>query len=439
MTGELTGQDRRTLFLVIFSIFATAWVLLKEPMEIYVGYVAILVLLPIYIFRFGIPSGFWIAFSYLSVTGLINIALGNDTIDQFLKIFIGMMISYLFYYLVYARFNFDVHLLFKVYLKGAYIVALIGLIQLISYLIGFTPGYDFRWLGIFNKWGVISGGNLGIRINSIFGEPSTFAAVIAPAMFVSLNNIFSPANRYGLTLFQSLVILVVYLTTFSSLGYIGLFVALVLLMINYGFARFLFLFVPVLIAAYFYLYNNVEDFRYRWDSTFFIFSTGQIDVHTEHGSSIVFYNNYVVAIENFERNFLTGTGLGSHPVAFDKYSVTKDIATYGFANNSADANSMLLRIISELGVIGLVIAGVFLKRGYVRRSGTDSEDKFWLLSSASLCIIILYLIRQGHYFINGFPFFVWLYYYARQNADRNVTALQENRDTLNDTGSNSIQ
>ncbi len=31
-------------------------------------------------------------------------------------------------------------------------------------------------------------------------------------------------------------------------------------------------------------------------------------------------------------------------------------------------------------------------------------------------IIILSLLRQGHYFINGFPFYLWLFYYiAKEN------------------------
>jgi hypothetical protein len=33
------------------------------------------------------------------------------------------------------------------------------------------------------------------------------------------------------------------------------------------------------------------------------------------------------------------------------------------------------------------------------------------VGSAVLVIIILYLLRQGNYFINGFPIFMWIYYY----------------------------
>lgn len=420
----ISTGDKRLLFLIIFSMFGTAWILAKEPVEIYIGYVVILLLLPVYIIRYGLPTKFWYFSLFFLATGFFNILLNNNTIDQFLKIFIGILISYLFYYFVFVRFNFDVRVLFRAYMRGAVLVSFIGLFQFFSYLAGFRPGYDYTWTGIFNKWNVSVGGNLGLRVNAIFSEPSTCAAVLAPAMFVALNNLFSFKN-FMLKRWQSILILVVFILTFSSAGYFGLFVAILLLMINYGFGRFVFLFVPLLVIAFFVLYNSVEDFRYRWDSTVFLFQTGQVDIRTEHGSAIVFYNNFVVASENLKTNFLFGTGLGSHSVAFDQYSITKNIATFGFANNSSDANSMALRIMSELGSIGLVFSFIFLRRNFVRRNAADPDNNLWVISCAALCVIVMYLLRQGHYFLNGFPFFVWLYYYANQSLKAGVRVITE--------------
>jgi len=411
---ELSRRDRVLLFFIYFSVFASAWVLTKEPAEIYSGYLVFFALLPGFMMRYGVPKYFWIFTSFFVLTGILNIVLDNNTGDQFLKIFIGLMMSYLFYYYVMRRFDFDVELLFRFYLKGALIITIIGLVQFISYTVRFTPGYDFRWLPIFNKWGVVTGGNLGIRVNSIFGEPSQYAAVMAPAMFVAINNLISFRN-YVFRRWQSILVIVVYLLTFSSLGPRPVFIAIVILLINYGVVRYLVLFVPVLIGVFIYLYNNVPDFRFRWDSTIRVFETGKIDIRNEHGSSIVFYNNYVVATENFKSNFLVGTGLGSHSAAFEKYSVTKEIKTFGFSNNSSDANSMLLRIISEIGIVGVIIALIFVRRNFVKRDARNPRDPHWLISGATLCVILLYLLRQGHYFLNGFPIFVWMYYFNRQN------------------------
>ncbi|TND02408.1 MAG: hypothetical protein FD123_4081 [Bacteroidetes bacterium] len=407
-------SDKILLFFIYFSVFMSAWVLFKQPAEIYSAYAVFFALLPVFIRRYGLPSNFWLFFAFFFFTGMINIVLGNNETDQFFKIFIGLMLSYLFYFFVMKRFDFDIHFIFRFYLYGAFIISVIGLVQVISYRVHFTPGYDFRWLPIFNKWAVIAGGNLGIRVNSIFGEPSQYAAVMAPAMFVSLNNLIR-RNYFVYSRWQSILVLAVYMMTFSTLGYLGIFVALILMLINYGLVRYLLLFVPISIGAFFYLYNNVLDFRYRWDSTIRIFTEDKFTITDTHGSSIVLYNNYVVARENFKSNFLFGTGLGSHPAAFERYSVTKHIQVFGFANNSADANSMLLRIVSELGLIGVIVSLTFVRRNFVLRDPRDPTNTYWLISSATLCIIILYLLRQGHYFLNGFPIFVWMYYYNHKN------------------------
>jgi apolipoprotein N-acyltransferase len=257
----------------------------------------------------------------------------------------------------------------------------------------------------------------------VFGEPSTYAAVMSPAMFIALHNLVM-FKTYIYKRWQSVLVLGVYLFTFSSLGYLWVFIAIILLMVNFGVIRYFFIFLPILIGGFYYLYETVPDFRYRLDSTITLFSTGKIDIREEHGSSIVFYNNYSVAMQNFRTNFLFGTGLGSHPVAFEKYSLTKDIVTFGFANNSADANSMMLRVISEIGLVGIVMTFVFLSRGFVKRDRNSPEHEHWLISSATLCVMLLYLLRQGHYFLNGFPLFVWMYWYNKQN---HITAVEEKR------------
>ena len=74
----------------------------------------------------------------------------DNTAEQFLKVFLGVFLSYSFYYAVVQEFDFNIEQLFKWYLFGAYIAALIGLFQFISFQIGFKPGFDFRW--VLNKW-----------------------------------------------------------------------------------------------------------------------------------------------------------------------------------------------------------------------------------------------------------------------------------------------
>jgi len=298
--------------------------------------------------------------------------------------------------------------MFKWYLYGAYIVSLIGIFQFISFQINFKPGYDFSW--ILNKWGFVKGGNFGIRVNSIFGEPTYLASTLSAAFFVSLFNLFRK-DHYGINKIQSSVIVVVYLLSFSGLGQTGIFISLVLLAINFGLVRYIIIAVPAGIFLFNVLYNNVSEFRERYDSTVGLF-TGkeQFTLGKTHGSSFILYNNYRVALKNFSSNFLFGTGIGSHPVAFEKYSLAKGFKVKGFNSNSADANSMLLRLISETGLFGVCIFLFIIFKCYVSRDALN-DSSHWLISNAILVMILLNLFRQGHYFLNGFPFFVLLYIY----------------------------
>jgi len=406
----MNTKEASTLLVVAiyFSVFINSFVFFREPFEFYFGYLIYIVLLPTFIVRYGFNRNLFFILLTLFLSGVVNIALGNHTFPLFIKVFTGFTLSYIFYYYVILEFDFNIDKMFKWYLYGAYIVSLIGIFQFISFQINFKPGYDFSW--ILNKWGFVKGGNFGIRVNSIFGEPTYLASTLSAAFFVSLFNLFRK-DHYGINKIQSSVIVVVYLLSFSGLGQTGIFISLVLLAINFGLVRYIIIAVPAGIFLFNVLYNNVSEFRERYDSTVGLF-TGkeQFTLGKTHGSSFILYNNYRVALKNFSSNFLFGTGIGSHPVAFEKYSLAKGFKVKGFNSNSADANSMLLRLISETGLFGVCIFLFIIFKCYVSRDALN-DSSHWLISNAILVMILLNLFRQGHYFLNGFPFFVLLYIY----------------------------
>ena len=399
------------VFFIYISIFVNSIVLIKEPVEFYIGYLVFILLLPVFINRYGMPGNLTVIFSLLFVSGIMNIFLGYNTVGLFFKVFFGVFFSYLFYYYVILESKYNIEKLFQLYLKGCFIVCLIGLIQLVSFKLHFTPGYDFGW--ILNKWGVYDRGDFGICVNSIFGEPTYFGATVSAGMFVALYNLIS-RKPYYLGRIQSAVILVAYLLSYSGLAYTAFFLAIIFLFINFGLIRYVLVFVPILLGSFYFMYKNVADFRERYDSTISIFSTGKFQIGQTHGSSIILYNNYRVAMENFSRNWLLGTGLGSHSVAFDKYSLMKNEKISGFNQNGADASSMLLRLISETGLVGAGFMLFLTFRCFVPRSQiADAKvpEHYWLISGSIIVIILVNLFRQGNYFLNGFPFFIWIYYY----------------------------
>jgi hypothetical protein len=89
-----------------------------------------------------------------------------------------------------------------------------------------------------------------------------------------------------------------------------------------------------------------------------------------------------------------------------------------------DANSMALRLMSETGIYGLVVMFFILFKCWIFKQRAASEEH-WVMSNGIALIIILYLARQGHYFLNGFPFFLWLYFYLAKDNKIELAAQAE--------------
>jgi hypothetical protein len=394
------------------SIFISSYRFFTSPFEAYFSYLVFLMFFPIFFVKFGIPRSPVLLFIPILISGITYVAMGYNTSGQFFKIFIGFFTSVLFYHYVVELFQFNLKALYKYYMIAATIISVIGLMQLASFWVGFKPGYDLRWIG-FNKWALVQGG-LGIRVNSIFSEPAYFAASIGPAFFTAIYN-WSSGKTIFIDRKWSAVIILAYVSTFSSVGIIGIFITITLLLLNFGFIKYAIVFIPLSIVFFNYSYESVPEFRERYDGTVEIFQTGEYRSYDIHGSSFVLYNNYHVALENFKRNPLFGTGLGSHPVAFDKYSLTNLEGAVDIEFNKQDANSMFLRLMSETGLYGLFIMLYLLIKCWVPKQRT-SDNELWVMSNSVAIIIVLSLLRQGHYFINGFPFYLWLFYYiAKEN------------------------
>jgi len=227
-------MSRTDIILAIFiylSIFINSFIFFKEPFEFQFGYIIYIPLLPVFIKRYGSNKGLLAIFSVLLLVGIFNIFIEQNTPAQFFKVFTGLALSYFFYDYVIKEYDFNIEKLFKWYLLGCYIAALIGIFQFISFHLGFTPGYKFTW--ILNKWGLAPGGNFGLRVNSIFSEPTHLGAVLSASFFVSVYNLFIKESYY-LSKFKSAVIVIVYLLSFSGLGQIGIFLSVILFALNFG-------------------------------------------------------------------------------------------------------------------------------------------------------------------------------------------------------------
>ena len=106
--------------------------------------------------------------------------------------------------------------------------------------------------------------------------------------------------------------------------------------------------------------------------------------------------NYWIAFNAPCRFF--GTGIGTHQ---QNYESLYQSSYYSYGLNEDDAYSLFARILSEFGYLGLIIYLLFVYKRFNKRN---------ILSFCFLNFIICYLIKGGHYTLNGVVLFHFLYY-----------------------------
>ena len=413
--------------LIMVSVFLNSYVFFKKPFEGYFHYLIFLTLIPLFLLKYGYPKYLIKLFLWFIAVGLTYVFQGLYPFFDFIKIFGGMFMSFTFYHYVLKYYQFNLLQLFSVYLKWSYIMSIIGIIQLVSYKIGFVYGYNFRW--ILNKWGVVEGGVFGIRINSVFSEPSGLAAALAPAVFVSVYNILHKKN-FILSKRASLILIFTYIISSSSTAYIGLILIFVLVTMSIKF-RYLLIGIGIGILFFTSFYSISNEFKSRVDSSIGLWVYQDYSIDNTNTSSFVLYNNMHVALESVKENPFFGTGLGSFKAAYDKHSLTKNIEViaYDFEFNTADGNSLLVRILVELGLVGMFIMLVLMIKGFIYLRTEEELIQYRIISQAILILIFLNLLRQGNYFLNGFPLFILMYYYNWQGYIKAI-AIGNNRNKL---------
>jgi O-antigen ligase len=214
------------------------------------------------------------------------------------------------------------------------------------------------------------------------------------------------------------MLLLLYVLITSATGFIGLLICLIIIAVRNKIYNIFLGLIPSL-AILIILYNNVSDFKIRVDAGLELNKSFENDIQRDiaNTSTFTLYDNYIVTYNNFLENPIIGSGIGSHQYAFDKFSLTKKYSNLNiFANNSKDANSLFLRIVSETGLLGVFFLFYILYKGISTMNKLNKNE--YIVSVSLLLIIILSLIRQGNYFLNGLPLIFILFYY---NKNRFIT------------------
>jgi hypothetical protein len=358
------------------------------------------------------------------VSSVLNILWGNSYAILFFKIFGGFVFYGTAYYFLFRLNGNKVERLFIIYLRIAYVVALIGIFQEISYLAGFKLGYDYS---LFLSNIRCQGTTLGLlQVTSILQEPAHLGSVMAPAFFVSVLNVMGQKN-YFIDKKASWLILICTLLSFSLIAYLGIIIVFGLLLLNYKKARFMVFAVIAVAVLSGFAYKTLPNIRLRVNDTAAIFF-GKKTIDQVNLSTLSFYSNGFVAYKSVVNNPVFGAGLGSHSVSYDRYLpelIDPVKIAHGYGLNKQDACGLFFRIISETGLLGMFAFILFIIKFYVSRK---KHKYFWIMSNAILCLFILHLLRQGNYFYSGFIFFVWGYYFTYKNMLRQQK--KDNNDDL---------
>ena len=405
----LFGENYIFLTILFFSLFSSSYVFFVSPFEFYFHYIFVILFMPFFVIKIGVPKFILSIFGLLLLVGISHIILGNNNHFNFLKIYCGLFIMILFFYYLLHYVVFDVKYIFYWYCKFCYLLCLIAFVQLISFSINFEPGYNYSWL--LNKWGVVKGGLIGIRLNSIISEPTYLASILSPSLYISLNNI---VNRKNLILnkYQSILVIFVVILTTSTIGYLGLLLSL-LLVTNTIKLRYIIFGFFLTLLSFNLAYKFVDDFKTRVESAKGLWFDNNFHISNTNSSSFVLFNNLHVAKENLLQHPIFGTGLGSHETAYKKYTLTNSIIKYDFEFNVKDGNSLFVRLCTETGLFGILFILYLILNGFIYNLKIYNDDMMYhkIISQALFVLIILVLIRQGNYMLNGLPLLFLMYFF----------------------------
>ncbi|WP_181858189.1 O-antigen ligase family protein [Polaribacter sp. WD7] len=258
------------------------------------------------------------------------------------------------------------------------------------------------------------------RLNGIMSEPAHYAAIMLPAVFLCFVE-----KKY----LKFIIILVTIFLTQSSVGFIGLFLILIIpiLKVKY-FLKYSIVVFLIAIASFFYLKskwnepidenrsNKVVRRLKETHETFSSFITGKFNNNVNLSSYAFISNAFVTKSVLIDKPL--GTGLGAYKHEYDKYYKYLKPPSYLTTSlrkiNRTDANSLFLRILSDFGLFAIVIFFIFIYKS-ILIFRNDSKK----IQQSTFFYLVVKLIREGHYFPPEFYFFLLIFF--NNTDDENIT------------------
>jgi len=370
-----------------YILYSTIFGIFTESLEVKVGialkmmYLIILVNYAILLAynKIVIPRFLSYIVGYLLLSGIVGCFLHTDAPLLAIEQALGISVSILYFYNFYKYIDIDVVGAFMLYVKVAIYLAIIGIIIFgINMLLG----------------------NDDYRLQSLMLEPSHYCGVTLPAFYYLSKNY--KQNKFSFFCLALSIVL-----SGSSVGYICVLFSIII------YNKRIFVFKNILIYATVCLmavglYFISDNVKLRVDDT--LKSSESLDVTGANYSTYAIIANLFVTENVLEHSPIIGNGLGSHQLSSKMYLndlIGIDTVTELQDLNSDDAASLTLRILSDLGILGICLVILFIYKQYTK------DDELYVFSRAFIIYFFYKLFRDGHYFPPEMYFFVIGYYFLK--------------------------
>lgn len=342
------------------------------------------------------------AFLLVLLISVVSIITLNYHLSKLSQQFFLLITFFICYSFIFNFLKDDIENLFNKYIKMAFFISILGIIQFLVYFLTRIDIFYFTSDSVNEYFQNI------IRISSILFEPAYLAGILLPALVYYIYS--KPLNRIYYKKYYFVIILVAFLLTYSSIGYLILIIALLWRIINFR-NKLIKLFFVFCLSSILMLptlrMNNLQSKENRFSMMVIETFSGLKNISPENFeknnlSTYAIVSNIYVALNAPSR--IIGTGLGTHEQNYSRVYIS-DFQYHGL--NSKEAYSLFTRIFSEFGFVGLLTLFFFLIKYY---------NKHNLINTSAFFLIILLLLRGGHYTIYGVIFFFFLYYYTGRES-----------------------
>jgi O-antigen ligase len=341
----------------------------------------------------------------LAVTGfsLIGAHSAGTDIKPIISQVLGITVTSVYFLNALTNFGISLSRWMEMYVRVAFFIAILGIVLcIIARILHIGTG----------------------RLQSIYLEPSHYIFLTLPAVGYCVSR-YVAERVYG---WEALIFTLSYALADSSLGYLGLLLIGILIVMPRLKGRQILLAGTLLCGLAGGLYAGSENFRVR--STDTILAIANQDLGGTNASTFALLSNVYVTSQSFLAHPLTGVGMGGYANAFDKYigDIGGGEMSYflSLELNRDDANSLFLRVAAELGVPGLIV--LF---GFLIVCAQVQGPPYQAIRNAILPYLLIRLGRFGAYFSVELYFFVGLYLlnYMQSRDARNQSRLAARSET----------